>query len=118
MKEAILISACLLGVRCRYDGGSKPQEPILRLMEKYTLIPVCPEQRMVTAKPHTFFLHVKTSNLMPPVGKFFISVGHFLIYQNTVAFRFHFFHEGVGILPHRRNQHLQSHWSLLPVFRP
>ena len=43
MKEAILISACLLGVRCRYDGGSKPQEPILRLMEKYTLIPVCPE---------------------------------------------------------------------------
>ena len=44
MKEAILISACLLGVRCRYDGGSKPQEPLLRLMEKYTLIPVCPEQ--------------------------------------------------------------------------
>lgn len=44
MKESILISACLLGVRCRYDGGSKPQEPILRLMEKYTLIPVCPEQ--------------------------------------------------------------------------
>lgn len=44
MKETILISACLLGVRCRYDGGSKPQEPILRLMEKYTLIPVCPEQ--------------------------------------------------------------------------
>ena len=44
MKEAILISTCLLGVRCRYDGGSKPQEPILRLMEKYTLIPVCPEQ--------------------------------------------------------------------------
>lgn len=44
MKEPILISACLLGVRCRYDGGSKPQESILRLMEKYTLIPVCPEQ--------------------------------------------------------------------------
>lgn len=44
MKESILVSACLLGVRCRYDGGSKPQEPILRLMEKYTLIPVCPEQ--------------------------------------------------------------------------
>ena len=42
--EPILISACLLGAACRYDGGSKPQEPILRLMEKYTLIPVCPEQ--------------------------------------------------------------------------
>ena len=41
--ENLLISACLLGVRCRYDGGSKPQEPILRLMDKYTLIPVCPE---------------------------------------------------------------------------
>lgn len=86
--------------------------------EKLTTLREGFQQRMVTAKPHTFFLHVKASNLMPLIGKFFISVGHFLIYQNTVAFRFHFFHEGVGILPHRRNQHLQSHWSLLPVFRP
>lgn len=44
MKEAILISACLLGVCCRYDGKSVPQETACCLAEKYQLIPVCPEQ--------------------------------------------------------------------------
>ena len=45
MKERLLISACLLGVRCRYDGESKPlpAEILAPLMEKYELIPVCPE---------------------------------------------------------------------------
>lgn len=39
-----LISACLLGCACRYDGQSKPISPLVkRLMEKATLIPVCPE---------------------------------------------------------------------------
>ena len=41
--ERILISACLLGVSCRYDGGSKPAEGAAALMEKYELIPVCGE---------------------------------------------------------------------------
>lgn len=40
----ILVSACLLGLRCRYDGKSKPNEAVLRLREAHTLIPVCPEQ--------------------------------------------------------------------------
>lgn len=40
----ILVSACLLGLRCRYDGQSKPSETVLRLREAHTLIPVCPEQ--------------------------------------------------------------------------
>lgn len=40
----ILVSACLLGLRCRYDGKSKPNEAVLRLRETHTLIPVCPEQ--------------------------------------------------------------------------
>ena len=45
MKEYLLISACLLGVPCRYDGKSKPldDETLTRLKEKYTLIEVCPE---------------------------------------------------------------------------
>ena len=38
-----MISACLLGHSCRYDGRSKPNESILALSEKYNLIPVCPE---------------------------------------------------------------------------
>ena len=40
----LLISACLLGCACRYDGGSKPCPAALRLAEDHELIPVCPEQ--------------------------------------------------------------------------
>lgn len=39
----ILISACLLGVACRYDGKSVPLPAAIRLKDKYNLIPVCPE---------------------------------------------------------------------------
>lgn len=41
--EKLLISACLLGVSCRYDGKSKPLSGIERLFEKYELVPVCAE---------------------------------------------------------------------------
>ncbi|MBQ4546351.1 MAG: DUF523 domain-containing protein [Oscillospiraceae bacterium] len=41
--EKLLISACLLGVSCRYDGKSKPLSGFEKLMEKYELIPVCAE---------------------------------------------------------------------------
>ncbi len=43
--KTILISACLLGVACRYDGRTKPldKETIEKLKKKYHLIPVCPE---------------------------------------------------------------------------
>ena len=40
----ILVSACLLGLRCRYDGQSKPSTAVLTLGEKHTLVPCCPEQ--------------------------------------------------------------------------
>lgn len=45
MKKKALISACLLGVECRYDGGSNklPDEKLSKLKEEYELIPVCPE---------------------------------------------------------------------------
>ena len=40
----LLVSACLLGVRCRYDGASKPHPLMEELAKRHTLIPVCPEQ--------------------------------------------------------------------------
>ena len=40
----ILISACLLGVCCRYDGAAKPHPAAAALAERYELVPVCPEQ--------------------------------------------------------------------------
>lgn len=40
----VVISACLLGVRCRYDGGDSRNETAIKQGEKYALIPVCPEE--------------------------------------------------------------------------
>ena len=41
--EKIIVSACLLGEPCRYDGKSKPSSEVIALREKYELIPVCAE---------------------------------------------------------------------------
>lgn len=43
MKERILVSACLLGLPCRYDGESRPNDEVISLLRKYELIPFCPE---------------------------------------------------------------------------
>lgn len=40
----ILISACLLGASCRYDGAAKPHPLAQALAERHQLVPVCPEQ--------------------------------------------------------------------------
>ncbi len=43
MKEKLLVSACLLGTPCRYDGKSKRCEAVCALKERFDLVPVCPE---------------------------------------------------------------------------
>lgn len=40
----LLVSACLLGVNCKYDGGNNRCPPVLALAKEHILIPVCPEQ--------------------------------------------------------------------------
>ena len=47
----LLISACLLGCRCRYDGASKAQPWAAELAARYELVPVCPEQLGGLATP-------------------------------------------------------------------
>ncbi len=42
-KEKILVSACLLGLSCRYDGKSKPCDGVIALKDRYELVPFCPE---------------------------------------------------------------------------
>ena len=39
----ILVSACLLGHTCRYDGQSKPHAGVAELLKQHTLVPICPE---------------------------------------------------------------------------
>ncbi len=44
MDKVIVVSACLLGVGCRYDGRKNPHEEVLSLKERFFFLPVCPEQ--------------------------------------------------------------------------
>ncbi len=39
----LLVSACLLGVCCRYNGEGELDPSIAELMKEHQLIPVCPE---------------------------------------------------------------------------
>lgn len=41
--EKILISACLVGDKTKYDGHSNYNEKVKLLLEKYELVPFCPE---------------------------------------------------------------------------
>ena len=41
--ERILISACLVGDNVKYDGGNNKNPLIEKLLEKYELVPFCPE---------------------------------------------------------------------------
>jgi len=53
--EPVLISACLLGIPCRWHGHrpKKREKLIERLKKKYVLVPVCPEQLGGMATPRT-----------------------------------------------------------------
>jgi len=39
----IMVSACLLGERCKYSGGSNRNEKVLAYVAGHEVIPVCPE---------------------------------------------------------------------------
>ncbi len=39
----IMVSACLAGINCRYDGGNSKNEYVCRLVEAGRALPVCPE---------------------------------------------------------------------------
>jgi uncharacterized protein YbbK (DUF523 family) len=46
MKKKLLVSACLLGINCRYDGKHNliSNDKLRELKVYFDLIPVCPEQ--------------------------------------------------------------------------
>ncbi len=41
--EKLLVSGCLLGIACRYDGRANRNEAVCALKESWDVIPVCPE---------------------------------------------------------------------------
>lgn len=42
-KEKILVSSCLLGLNCRYDGGNNYSKEVEEFLKNYEVIPICPE---------------------------------------------------------------------------
>lgn len=42
-KPKIIVSACLLGENCKYNGGNNFCEAVDNLKEKFELVPICPE---------------------------------------------------------------------------
>ena len=51
--EKILISACLVGDNVKYNGGNNLSPKIEALLEKYELIPFCPEVEGGLSTPRT-----------------------------------------------------------------
>lgn len=42
-RPAIVVSACLLGVRCNHKGAASPSAAVAALAQTHRLLPVCPE---------------------------------------------------------------------------
>ena len=39
-----LVSACLAGIKCRYDGEARPCQKVIDMVKRGDAIPICPEQ--------------------------------------------------------------------------
>lgn len=53
MKPRVMVSLCLLGARCRYDGRDNAVEGMEELFERCEIVPVCPEQLGGLSTPRT-----------------------------------------------------------------
>lgn len=42
-RPALVVSACLLGVRCNHEGEANTSELVVALGDRFRLVPVCPE---------------------------------------------------------------------------
>ncbi|MBO5348253.1 MAG: DUF523 domain-containing protein [Clostridia bacterium] len=49
----ILVSACLVGINCKYSGGNNYNEKIFNLVKEGKAIPICPEQLGGLKTPRT-----------------------------------------------------------------
>jgi len=47
----IVVSACLAGEKCRYDGGSSPDKDIIKLVKSGEAISICPEEEGGLSSP-------------------------------------------------------------------
>lgn len=60
-KEKIIVSACLLGEYCRYDGQTKIDRELIKWLEDKEVIPFCPENPLFGTPRPAIFIR-KTAN--------------------------------------------------------
>src|SRR3989338_2290872 len=67
MKSPVLISACLLGIKSRYDGTHALRKDIIKKYSDKILIPVCPEQLggLPTPRPRAEICGISNPPLPP-----------------------------------------------------
>lgn len=42
--KRVIVSACLLGINCKYNGGNNRDPKVVELFKRGVAVPVCPEQ--------------------------------------------------------------------------
>ena len=64
MKEKILVSACLLGINCKYSGSNNLNEKVLEYLKDKEVIPICPEilGGLSTPRPSSEIINDKVIN--------------------------------------------------------
>ena len=62
----LLVSACLMGLRTRYDGQHSLSQGVLALSGRHVLVPVCPEQLggLPTPRPPCEIIRGRVMNLV------------------------------------------------------
>lgn len=66
--ETILVSACLLGENCKYNGGNNYDAKIEQLKELYDIVPICPEVFGGLPTPR-IPSEIKNGNIINKAGK-------------------------------------------------
>ncbi|GAB4016037.1 MAG: DUF523 domain-containing protein [Bdellovibrio sp.] len=68
-KKKILVSACLVGQKCRYDGGHCSRDHILDLSQHFDIISVCPEEMGGLPTPRESSEIQKDNRILTKSGK-------------------------------------------------
>lgn len=63
-KQNVIVSACLLGEACRYDGASRAHAGVIDFLRDKTVIPFCPEAPVLgTPRGRISVIETKTQGL-------------------------------------------------------
>ena len=62
----IIVSSCLAGRPCRYDGTAKPNERVMRMVREGFALPVCAEELGGLPIPRKHMFKPRMERIKPP----------------------------------------------------